>query len=117
MRLIVAGSRGITDGAWVMAELDRLTHNAQNISAVISGGARGVDRIGESWAIGHDIPVEVYPAEWDRDGRGAGYRRNERMASKADALAAFWDGESRGTKHMIEVARNKGLLVRVIRRG
>jgi len=117
MRLIIAGSRTITDGLWVSSELDRLTHGGRDIEAVLSGGARGVDRLGEAWAVGHDIPVEVFLADWDRYGRSAGYRRNELMAAHADALAAFWDGTSRGTKHMIEIARKQGLAVRVIRRG
>lgn len=36
------------------------------------------------------------------------------MAEIADALIAFWDGSSKGTKHMIDIAKNKNLLVRVI---
>lgn len=37
------------------------------------------------------------------------------MAEVADALIAFWDGESHGTKHMIDIMNNKNLKVRVIR--
>lgn len=52
---------------------------------------------------------------WKLYGKQAGYLRNEQMAQNADALAAFWNGESRGTKHMIELAKRYGLKVRVKR--
>ena len=57
----------------------------------------------------------LYPADWERHGRAAGPIRNEEMAEVSDALIAFWDGKSRGTKSMIEIARRKGLQVAVVR--
>ena len=39
------------------------------------------------------------------------------MSEYADALIAFWDGESRGTKHMIDIVTEKGLKTRIIRYG
>ena len=56
-----------------------------------------------------------FPADWDKHGKSAGYKRNLEMAENADALIAFWDGESRGTKHMIDIAKEKNLLTRIIR--
>ena len=61
-----------------------------------------------------NYPIKRFPADWENLGRGAGYVRNVQMAFYADALIAFWDGESRGTKHMIDIAKEKGLMVRVI---
>jgi hypothetical protein len=58
--------------------------------------------------------LEVYPAQWKKLGKQAGYRRNEQMAEVADALIAFWDGESKGTKHMIDIMNNKGLPTKVV---
>ena len=58
--------------------------------------------------------MEIYPAQWKKFGKRAGYRRNEQMAEVADALIAFWDGSSRGTKHMIDIMNEKNLLVRVV---
>ena len=57
----------------------------------------------------------LHPADWNRLGRAAGPIRNEEMAEVSDALIAFWDGKSRGTKSMIEIARRKGLQVAVVR--
>lgn len=114
MRTIIAGSRGI-DVLGVVG--DAVEASDIQISVVLSGTARGVDRLGEAWAALEGIEVERYPANWDLHGRAAGYRRNEVMAKKADALIAVWDGESRGTKHMIDLAREQGLKVFVWKKG
>jgi len=84
-------------------------------TVILSGAARGADRLGECWAAEQGIACERYPADWDRYGKSAGYRRNVQMASCADALVALWDGASRGTEHMIEHARQRGLRVYVHR--
>lgn len=57
------------------------------------------------------MPVDRFPAQWDRDGKSAGYKRNVVMAILSDALIALRDGKSRGTKHMIEEAKRRGLRV------
>jgi hypothetical protein len=80
-------------------------------TVVISGTAPGADKLGEQWAKDNSIPVERYPADWNRYGLSAGYRRNEQMVDNAEALVALWDGKSRGTRHMIDIARKKGLKV------
>ena len=55
-----------------------------------------------------------FPADWDKYGKAAGYKRNGEMARNADALIAFWDGKSRGTKHMIDLAKKYDLQARVV---
>ena len=105
MRVIVAGSRTITDYA-VVIEAIRLS--GFNISTLISGKARGVDTLGERYAKEHGIPIEEYPALWNTYGKSAGYRRNVQMAEVADALIAITNG-SIGTQHMIDIATAKGL--------
>ena len=52
-----------------------------------------------------------YPADWEQYGPRAGYIRNSEMAKVATHLIAFWDGRSKGTKHMIDIARKAGLYV------
>jgi ribA/ribD-fused uncharacterized protein len=108
LRTIVAGSRGITT---IEVVEKAVAASGFNISVLLSGAARGVDQLGERWAEAQGIPVERYPAQWDTHGKSAGYRRNEQMAQKAEALIAIWDGESKGTKHMIDYARKSGLKV------
>lgn len=112
MKLIVAGSRGIEDYAWVEQELDEYFLNAnQDLTdiEIVSGNAHGPDQLGEQYAKENDIKLKVFPADWDTHGKSAGYIRNGEMAEYATHLIAFWDGKSRGTKHMIETAQRKGL--------
>tara|TARA_Y100000592_G_C5284360_1_gene227777 strand:- start:66 stop:425 length:360 start_codon:yes stop_codon:yes gene_type:complete len=82
---------------------------------IVSGGARGADKFGEDFAKTFNLPLRVFPADWDRYGKSAGYRRNAEMAEYATHLIAFWDGSSRGTKHMIDLADQKELKVKVIK--
>lgn len=63
-----------------------------------------VKEAGERWADAHGIPIERYPADWTKYGRGAGPLRNREMAEKADAALVIWDGVSRGSKSMIREA-------------
>ena len=112
MRTIIAGSRTFADLSQMQADLG---DHIQDITTVISGTAQGADQLGELWADMHNIPIERYPADWNRYGRSAGYIRNNKMATVADALIAFWDGKSRGTGHMIDLAKSHGLKVTVIK--
>ena len=84
-------------------------------SEIVSGCARGADTLGKKYANDHNIPVKKFPAEWNKYGRSAGYIRNTEMADYADILVAFWDGKSLGTKHMIDTATKKGLIVYTIK--
>jgi len=80
---------------------------------IISGGARGADSQGEVYAHEFHYALERYPANWDLYGNSAGYRRNEEMARIATHLVAFWDGKSKGTRHMIDLAVEADREVRV----
>lgn len=84
-----------------------------SVSEVVSGCARGADTLGERWAHDNNIPVRRFPADWDTHGSRAGYLRNIQMAEYADALVAVWDGRSKGTGHMIDIARKRGLHIHV----
>lgn len=110
MRTIIAGSRGCVDKDEL---LTALAECGWKPTAVISGTARGAGRLGEAWANESGVPCERFHADWDRHGKSAGYRRNEQMADNAEALIALWDGLSRGTKHMIDISRRKGLKVHI----
>lgn len=81
------------------------------ITEVVSGTARGPDTVGAQWAVDQEppIPVKEFPANWNTHGKKAGYLRNKEMADYADALLAIWDGKSKGTKHMIDLASKAGL--------
>lgn len=114
MRTIIAGCRDITDLAQVHFAMECAAYYFGIVpTLVVSGGARGADRLGELWAQQRGIPMVQYPADWDQYGRRAGPIRNGVMAKSADALVALWDGESRGTEDMINQARDAGLKVYV----
>lgn len=99
MKVIIAGSRNIDDYKLVV---DTISKSGYNITEVVSGTAVGVDRLGEQWARANDVPVKEMPADWMRHGNSAGPQRNRAMAEYADAAIIIWDGQSRGTRNMIE---------------
>ena len=108
MRVIIAGSRSIENYSIL---LDAIDESGFQVTTVISGRAKGVDRMGETYAYLRGLTIDVFPADWDKHGKAAGYIRNSEMAEHADALIAIWDGKSKGTKNMIEIAKRKGLKV------
>ena len=115
-KVIIAGSRGFSNYKLLKEKCNeylREKRKEYNI-IIISGGARGADTLGEKYAQDEGFSLEVFPANWNKFGKSAGFIRNEQMAEVADALIAFWDGKSHGTKHMIEIMKNKKLLVRVV---
>ena len=108
MKVIIAGCRTISDYSQVF--------NAMQLSRfvpteIISGKANGVDRLGEIWAKGNKIPVMYFPADWSAHGKAAGPIRNKEMAKYADALVLIWDGKSKGSLSMLNLAVEHGLQV------
>ena len=94
--------------------MDALAVRQGGVVTDISGTTKGADRLGEEWGRDRGYPVERYPADWEAYGKSAGYRRNEEMAEAADACVVFWDGSSPGAGHMILIAKEHGLPLRVI---
>ena len=114
MRIIIAGSRSFNNYDLLAKVMDKVTANLDAVT-IVSGAARGADTLGERWANEHNHTIISMPADWERFGKSAGYRRNEEMATIADGLVAFWDGQSRGTKHMIDIMKAANKPVRIIR--
>ena len=110
MKTIIAGSRTITDFELLEQAIETCGFE---ISTVISGCAKGLDRLGEFWAEKYEIPILKFPADWVKYGRGAGPVRNKEMAKNADACIVLWDGKSKGAKNMIDLARKNNLLLYV----
>ena len=111
MKLIIAGSRTFTDYQLLCQTLAPEKHR---ITQVITGGARGADRLGIRWAVSHSVRLTGFPADWQRFGKSAGVRRNFQMAQAGDMLLAFWDGRSAGTRHLISCMQQLGKPVVVI---
>lgn len=110
MKVIIAGSRDLEDYELLVKTIK---DSGFEITEVVSGCARGIDRLGERYAEENDIPLKLYQARWDMYGRAAGPIRNKEMASYADALIVLWDGKSKGTAHMIGQAGTMGLKTHV----
>jgi hypothetical protein len=115
MKLIVAGGRDFDYFETLSIELDYLRGLLTEEVTIVSGTAKGADSMGEKYAEQEALDVVKFPAYWNKHGRAAGYIRNSEMADYSDILLAFWDGESKGTKHMIDLAIKKGLMVKVVR--
>ena len=114
-KIIIAGSRTFDDYEGLVDCLDEqileLTEQNDVIDdiEIVSGGAKGADKLGERYAKEKGYSLKVFKADWNKFGKSAGYRRNEQMAEYADACICFWDGESKGTKHMIDLAEEHDL--------
>ena len=113
LRVIIAGSREFNDYDLLKKTMDNVLANVRDDITMVCGQARGADTLGEQYAKERGYAVQYFPADWNRYGKVAGYIRNTVMAKNADALVAFWDGQSSGTRHMIQTAQSLGLKVRV----
>lgn len=126
LRVIIAGGRDFDDFPLLMnkcisiiAEEFTKDDLSEKIR-IVSGMARGADMLGEQYAKIAHYDITRFPADWDTYGKSAGYRRNAEMAKFASEggnlgiLIAFWDGKSKGTKHMIDLAKRYGLKVHVV---
>lgn len=116
-KVIIAGGRDFFDYNLLREKVNNILieKRATHKIVIVSGCARGADTLGMRYASENIFDVEEYPAEWDKYGKKAGYMRNIEMAENANALIAFWDGKSKGTKHMIDIATERNLPIRVIK--
>ncbi len=112
-RVVVAGSRNFKDYDRLAGELDKFLKGKKNVT-IVSGTARGADRMGEQYAAEHGYKTDQFPAEWGKYHKGAGPIRNLQMVKTADAVVAFWDNESSGTKNIVDCARQEHIPYKVI---
>lgn len=122
--LLVVGSRTFTDYDLMCTKLDHLLSRYTEMCVpicIVSGGARGADQLAERYAKDHDYQLEVFPADWNKYGKSAGYRRNREMhryisqMNRSCGCVAFWDGQSRGTAHNFKLAEEFNVPLRIIR--
>ncbi len=128
MKVIIAGGRDFDNYDLLDKEVSSILNSMVNIPMddfeLVSGGQvttdyttgkkYGADYLGEKYAKDNNFDLKGFPADWNKYNKAAGPIRNKQMAEYADVLIAFWDGKSKGTKHMIELAKNKGLKVYII---
>lgn len=111
MKTIIAGTR--TASLEDVIKALKFCSFTEDITEVVSGGAKGPDSYGELIAEEMSTPIKRFPAEWKKYGAYAGHLRNQQMAEYADALIAIWDGESKGTQDMIQKAEKENLKIYV----
>ena len=123
LRVIIAGSRDFNDYELLKKSAIHIINKKTmlpDLARIVSGGARGADTLGERFANEMGLEITRFIPDWDGLGKRAGYVRNEQMAKFAieddndGMLIAFWDGQSKGTKHMIDLANKHGLEVHVV---
>ena len=123
LRIIIAGSRDFNEYELLKkSAIEIITKKTMlpDLTRIISGGARGADTLGERFANEMGLEISRFIPDWEGLGKRAGYVRNAEMAKFASeddsygVLIAFWDGQSRGTKHMIDLAKRYGLEVHVV---
>lgn len=114
-KLVVAGSREFNDYPLLETILLQIlvNHELSEVE-IVSGNARGADKLGEVFARKHGCQLKQFIPNWSEDGRGAGMIRNRQMSQYADGCIVFWDGLSKGTVNMIENAKKEDLDLRVI---
>jgi hypothetical protein len=100
MKLLIVGSRCIE-------EFDLTGYVPCDVELIISGGARGIDTIAEQYADSHGIQKLIFYPEYEKYGRAAPLRRNEKMVDISEVILAIWDGESKGTKYTLNYAKKK----------
>lgn len=116
MRVLVTGDRRWSDPTLLADVLDDLP----DITELIEGGALGADGMASQWAWARGIPKTRVNADWKAYGRAAGAIRNQKMLdTKPDLVVALHDdlANSRGTGHMVRIAKAAGVEVRHILHG
>ena len=117
VKVVVAGSRDFNDYTMLEkilnAELAPIIMRGA-LPVIVSGGARGADRLAELYARKHGLKFNEHEAKWHQHGVQAGYIRNEAMVKIADRAVIFWDEKSRGSAHTIRLCVEKGIPMMVI---
>ena len=124
LRIVVAGGRDFNDYDLMKKTINETLEPFKRHFnfEFISGKAKGADTLGERYAKEYGYIQHEFPADWSK-GKYAGLMRNEQMAKFAVSdkctglLFAFWDGNSRGTKNMIDNADKYELCVKVVNYG
>lgn len=108
IKLAVVGSRSFENYEFLKNILQWY-----DASAIISGGAKGADSLAAKYAAENGIPLKEFPADWNKNGRAAGYMRNKQIVAEADEIVAFWDKQSVGTGHTVRIAEEAGKPVHI----
>ncbi len=114
MKLAIIGSRTFNNYEILKEEVSKFV-NPNEISLIVSGGAKGADTLGERYAKEHNIDTKIFLADWNKYGKSAGFIRNHDIIKNCDSVIAFWDGKSKGTAHSLNIATKNNKNIKIIR--
>lgn len=107
MKVAVIGSRGVT--------IDNLEdYLPEDVTEIVTGGAKGVDTCAEEYALAHNIKLTKFLPEYSKYRKSAPLKRNIQIIEYSDLVLAFWDGSSRGTKYVIDNCNKLDTTVKII---
>ena len=107
MKVAIIGSRNLH-----VEDLEK--YLPEDVTEIVSGGAKGIDSDAEKYARGNGIDITVFLPKYNLYGRGAPIKRNKDIVDYSDEVLAFWDGSSKGTLSVIEYCRKTGKKVTVV---
>ncbi|MDE6520236.1 MAG: DUF2493 domain-containing protein [Ruminococcus sp.] len=108
MKVAIVGSRDLN-----ITNLEE--YMPENVSEIVSGGAKGVDSNAKEYALKNNIPLTEFFPDYRRFGRSAPLKRNLQIIQYADIVIAFWDGKSHGTKYVIDNCQKANIPVKLIK--
>ncbi len=107
MKVAVVGSRNLQIN-------DLNQYLPKDVTEIVSGGAKGIDTSARDYAQTHNIRLTEFLPEYQKYGRAAPLHRNIQIIEYADLVLAFWDGQSKGTKFVIDQCRQRDIPIKVI---
>lgn len=114
-RIIICGGRDFSNYPLLRNKcIYFLSKKRKEDIVIICGKANGADTLGEKFAKENNYKIEYFPANWEKYGKSAGFIRNKEMIDIADAVIAFWNGESKGTENTISLAKEKNIPLRIV---
>ena len=106
MKVAVIGSRNLE-----VTELEK--YLPEGVTEIVSGGARGIDACARRYAQEQGLKLTEFLPDYEQFGRSAPIRRNVTIVEYSDLVLAFWDGESRGTRFVIDHCKKTGKPIKI----
>lgn len=105
MKIAIVGSRNYSQLHLIFDQVARLPAG----TIIYTGDARGVDTAAITAAAKHHITCYSLKADWNKHGKAAGMIRNAEIIAQIEECYIYWDGESRGSKNMIDRCKKNGI--------
>lgn len=117
-RILITGSRNYQDytqfKTLVLEHLEKSLVKTNDLVFIAGGAYSGADKFIEDLCReDENLHLIVYPADWDKHKKAAGFIRNAEMVKVCTQTLAFWDKVSNGTKHAIDTSRESDIRTKV----